>query len=65
MDKEDVESFLGVQVTHYEYRSIEFTQPALIQCIINVLGLKDDSNMHDTPMAFKTELSPAGPCSKS
>ena len=57
MDEGDVEFFLGVQVTHHEDGSIEFT--------LSAPGLKDDSNMHDTPMAVKPELPPVGPCQES
>ena len=49
-DEGEVENFLGVNMKHHEDGSIEYTQPALIQCIFSTLGLCEESKQHKTPM---------------
>ena len=53
----DIKDFLGVNVTRHSDRSIELTQPHLIDKILEDLGLtRDDVRTKDTPAATSTLL---------
>ena len=41
-DKEDVNKFLGIEITHNEDSSFEMSQPFLIDRLISLLGLGDN-----------------------
>ena len=45
-DEGDVSNYLGIHVTCKNDGSIKLMQPHLIQCIINVLGLQNESCEH-------------------
>ena len=47
-DEGNINACLGINVTRPTQTSIKLNQPALIQCIINSLNLKDQ-RQHDTP----------------
>ena len=47
-DEGDINAYLGINVTRPTQTSIKLNQPALIQCIIDSLNLKDQ-RQHDTP----------------
>ena len=49
----DVKSFLGVKITHNDDRTMEFTQPSLIQNVLRHLKLTEDCKMHDTPAEMR------------
>ena len=44
-----MESFLGLKVKQFHNKSIELSQPTLIDNLLNLLGLENDSKKHDTP----------------
>eukprot|EP00957_Ditylum_brightwellii_P146756 11172542-Ditylum_brightwellii.AAC.1 len=45
----EVKFFLGIKFTDSENGDINMSKPALIDSIINLIGLKDDSKKHKTP----------------
>lgn len=55
-DEGDVKSFLGVKIVHHPDGSMEFTQPSLIQNVLKLLHLDEESKMHDTPAEVKSPL---------
>ena len=44
-----VNSYLGMNVSKYPNGTITMSQPAIIDEILNSLGICDESKMHDTP----------------
>jgi hypothetical protein len=55
-DEGDVNKFLGVEITRLHSNSFELSQPFLIDCIFNFLGLcnnkfETDANSSSTPVA--------------
>ena len=48
-DEGEVDSFLGIKSTHSENGDFTMSQPALIDSIIQLLGLQHDSKKHKTP----------------
>eukprot|EP00957_Ditylum_brightwellii_P155402 11829735-Ditylum_brightwellii.AAC.2 len=63
-DKGEVSSFIGTKFTHSENVDINMSQPTLIDSIINLLGLEDDSKKYKTP-AVHPPLQPYKHRSKS
>ena len=47
-DEGNVEAFLGIQVTHHTNGTIEMSQPALIDKVIQSIGLEHDSRNKST-----------------
>ena len=45
----DVKSYLGMNVKKYPNGTITMIQPAIIDKILNSLGICDESKIHDTP----------------
>ena len=48
-DEGDVDTFLGVKITNNADGSITMTQPSMIEQVLSVLGLSNDSKCHKTP----------------
>ena len=54
-DEGDISGYLGINITWPSPGMFELNQPALIQRIINFLGLKDNW-LHDTPAEPNVQL---------
>jgi hypothetical protein len=55
ISSDNVDDFLGVNISYTEGGTISLTQPRLIQSILDDLGLKDDSVVKDVP-ALSTKI---------
>ena len=51
-DEGDVKSYLGMNVRKDTNGTITMSQPAIIDKILNSLGICDEQKMHDTPENF-------------
>ena len=52
-DKGDVADYLGIRVSKHSDGTIHLTQPALIQRVLDLLGIRDGSKTHVTPVIHK------------
>ena len=49
IDKSNLSTYLGIDITKNNDGSQTLSQPFLIDCIIKALNLENDSKVHDTP----------------
>ena len=52
-DEGDVTDYLGIRVSKHSDGTIHLTQPALIQRVLDLLGIRDGSKTHVTPVIHK------------
>ena len=52
-DEGDVADYLGIRVSKQSDSTINLTQPALIQRVLDLLGIRDGSKTHVTPVIHK------------
>ena len=49
-DEGDISDYLGIRIIKHKNGSIELTQPALIRRVVELLGIRDESKIHETPV---------------
>ena len=48
-DEGDVKSYIGMNISKDPNGTITMSQPAIIEKLLNIFGIFNESKMHDTP----------------